>query len=156
MACLAAAAANHGATDLRLTTQRGIFVPLPDYRAARNLAGDLPAQAFVLLPDDPILSVAACVGAPACPRATTRVRHDARHLAFLASDAGTALHVSGCRKGCAHPRAAPVTLVGDRGFYDLVIDGKPSDSPSATGLTLDEAAAHLRQMAEQHARGGTV
>jgi precorrin-3B synthase len=66
------------------------------------------------------------------------------------------LHISGCAKGCAHPRPAPITLVGRDGLYDLVIDGAPSDSPSIRGLTLDEAAGHLRQMAAQHSQGGTA
>jgi precorrin-3B synthase len=57
------------------------------------------------------------------------------------------LHVSGCAKGCAHPRPAPVTLVARDGLYDLVRNGRPGDAPVATDLTLDEAARHLREMA---------
>jgi precorrin-3B synthase len=63
------------------------------------------------------------------------------------------LHVSGCAKGCAHPRAAPVTLVGRDGLYDLVLGGTASDLPASSGLTLDEAAAYLRQMAGTQTQG---
>ncbi len=42
---------------------------------------------------------------------------------------GTAIHVSGCAKGCAHPGSAPWTLVGRDGRYDLVRHGKAGDTP---------------------------
>jgi precorrin-3B synthase len=70
---------------------------------------------------------------------------------FIATD--SFLHVSGCAKGCAHPRAVPLTLVGRDGLYDLVRDGAASDSPALRGLTLDETAAYLRQMAATQTQG---
>ena len=39
--------------------------------------------------------------------------------------------MSGCSKGCANPRAARITLVGkENGHYDIVVDGKSSDTPT--------------------------
>jgi len=141
-----------GAKEIRLTPWRALLVPLPSLEAANQLIGGLPKDAFILDPADARRRVAACVGAPACPNATTAIRDDAGRLASLVGE-HSFLHVSGCAKGCAHPRAAPVTLVGRDGLYDLVRDRPPSDSPILRGLTLDEAAAYLRQMAGTQTQG---
>jgi precorrin-3B synthase len=62
--------------------------------------------------------------------------------AFLAERGLRDIHVSGCKKGCAH-HAATMTLVGVDGRYDLVRHGRAGDAPDATGLTLAEAAEML-------------
>ena len=36
---------------------------------------------------------------------------------------GVVVHVSGCAKGCAHPAAAPLTIVGTRGAARVIADG---------------------------------
>ena len=41
---------------------------------------------------------------------------------------GATVHVSGCPKGCAHPGAADLTLVGDAGAYRVVLGGTPRDA----------------------------
>lgn len=114
--------------------------------------GDLGAswqsspEALILDPDDPRLRVAACAGAPACPRATTPVQADAARLAaqLPPGPRGTQLHVSGCAKGCAHAGTARFTLVGRDGAYDLVRDGKASDAPERTTLSIEAIVAMLR------------
>ncbi len=155
LAHLVNCAAEIGVTELRLTPWRSILIPLPSICAVKILSAALAESGLILDPEDPRRRVAACVGAPACLNATTDVRGDAARLAALV-DVGTLLHVSGCAKGCAHPRAATVTLTGRNGSYDLVHNGSPSDSPSLTGLTLDEAAAHLRQITADKTQGGTA
>jgi precorrin-3B synthase len=152
LAGLANDALQNGAKEIRLTPWRAILIPLPSRDAAHRLIGVLPKDDFILDPADARRRVAACVGAPACRNATTAIRDDAGRLAALVGEHAF-LHVSGCAKGCAHPRAAPVTLVGRDGLYDLVRDGVPSDSPVLRGLTLDEAAAYLRQMAGTQTQG---
>jgi len=97
----------------------------------------LPAHPFIDAPDDPLLRVDACPGAPACPAATVKTRTLARALAGRVNGD---LHVSGCAKGCARPRPADVTLVGRDGRFDLVRDGKPGDAPARRGLTPDALA----------------
>jgi precorrin-3B synthase len=149
---LAKDALRNSAEEFRLTPWRAILIPLPSGDAANRLIGGLPQDVFILDPADARRRVAACVGAPACQRATTNVRDDAGRLAALVGEHAF-LHVSGCAKGCAHPRSAPVTLVGRDGLYDLVLDGIPSDLPVSRGLTLDEAAAYLRQMAGTQTQG---
>ena len=91
---------------------------------------------FITQPDDPLLRVDACPGAPFCTSATVETRALARHLAPLAR--GT-LHVSGCAKGCARARPADVTLTGRDGAFDLVRGGAAWDAATVPGL----APAHL-------------
>lgn len=86
---------------------------------------------FVSDPDDPLMRASACSGAPFCGSASVETRDLARALAGRGAGA---LHVSGCAKGCAHPRAARTTLVGREGRFDLVENGAPWDEPVRRGL----------------------
>ena len=89
----------------------------------------------------------ACSGAPACAKAARPLQYEA--LAFasaLAPGAGIALHVSGCAKGCAHPRAAPFTLVARPSGYDLVVDGCAGDKPLRVGLPPSDIAPLLARL----------
>lgn len=96
---------------------------------------------LITTPDDPLLRVTACTGAPGCPQALGPTRDLARCLAPL----GTGhLHVSGCAKGCAHPGAARLTLVATATGYDLIRNGTAADTPDLTSLTPDLIAATLK------------
>jgi precorrin-3B synthase len=44
---------------------------------------------------------------------------------------GLALHVSGCAKGCAHPTAAPLTIVGTEQGCGIIADDTARATPSA-------------------------
>jgi sulfite reductase beta subunit-like hemoprotein len=136
-----------GAREFRLTSWRAILIPAPTLDAARKLAARLPTSEFILRPEDPRRRVVACVGAPACLRGTTDVRTDATRVAAFVPDSAT-VHVSGCAKGCAHPRAAAATLVGRNGLYDLVSHGAPWDEPVRTGMSATEAAEQVRYLME--------
>lgn len=153
LASVAREAAEHGARELRLTPWRTMLVPVPSIQLAQGLSGELAKDSFILDSADPRCRIAACPGAPDCLHATTPVRGDAAVLAMSLAGApgsGTLLHVSGCAKGCAHPRAAPMTLVGRSGRYDLVLDGTPSAPAIRQNLTVDEAGEAIRQaMAHQ-------
>ena len=91
-------------------------------------------DAFISGPDDPRLRVDACNGAPACPQSTVATRALAQRLA---GQINGSLHVSGCAKGCARPRAATFTLVGRQGRFDLVRHGHAWDDPISHGLDPD-------------------
>ncbi len=97
------------------------------------LEGAKPAEipAPFTTPDRHRMNIAACPGAPACAAASVATRDLAMKLAKRVPDA---LHVSGCAKGCAHPKAADVTLVGRDGRFDLVRHGRAGDTPVKTGL----------------------
>jgi precorrin-3B synthase len=92
---------------------------------------DLPG--LITRPDDPMLRVIACTGAPGCLQAHQPTRDLARTLA-PAWRSGT-LHVSGCAKGCAHPTAANVTLVGTPDGFDLIRNGTAADMPAECALS---------------------
>ncbi len=93
------------------------------------------AYDFITDPNDPILKVHACPGAPACSSATVETRAVAR---LLASKNLAGLHLSGCAKGCAHPHLSHTTLVGQNGAYNLVEGGHPWDQPSQQGLSASD------------------
>jgi precorrin-3B synthase len=96
---------------------------------------------------DPLLRVAACTGAPACEAAYAETRALAAALAPFVP-AGTDLHVSGCAKGCAHPRSAAVTLFATADGFDLVRHGATKDAPVRRGLTRAGILADPRAVLE--------
>lgn len=99
-------------------------------------------DALLTCADDPLLRVVACTGAPACPEAHAETRKLAASLApHLAPE--TCLHVSGCAKGCAHPNASDITLVGTPNGFDLVRDGTPRDAPIRRGLSIADVRAFV-------------
>lgn len=103
-----------------------------------NDAPDLPG--IILSPEDPLLRVVACIGAPGCDQALASTRALARDLAPQVP-AGSLLHVSGCAKGCAHPRTASLTLVAQAKGFDLVHNGRAATSPSQHALTPEHLLA---------------
>jgi precorrin-3B synthase len=88
---------------------------------------------FIVRPDDPRRSVVACAGAPACAAGLMPARAVAAAVAEAAAtmlDGSVTLHLSGCAKGCAHPRPATLVLVGDEHGAGLVVDGRAGDAAS--------------------------
>jgi sulfite reductase beta subunit-like hemoprotein len=119
--------------DARTTPWRALHIPEPADTSPYEAAG------FITDPADPRRSIAACPGAPACASGAVPARTDALRLARLGI---RDIHVSGCAKGCAHPRPA-LTLVGRGGRYDLIPHGRAADMPTLTGLTLEQSISHL-------------
>ena len=117
---------------LRLTPWRMVFV--------EGLRAMPESDGLVTEADDPILRVIACSGAPACKEAHAETRALAAELAAHIP-ADSRLHVSGCAKGCAHPGAAPLTLVATADGFDLVRDGSARDVPDLRGLARDRILA---------------
>ncbi|WP_018633612.1 hypothetical protein [Neomegalonema perideroedes] len=121
---------------LRLTPWRSAVVE------GLREAPDIPG--LILDPLDPLLRVSACVGAPGCASAEGATRDLARSLAALVPQ-GARLHVSGCAKGCAHPRPAEATLLArPDGRFDFIRDGSAKAPPHLTGLASAEIPAILR------------
>ncbi|NNE51401.1 MAG: precorrin-3B synthase [Sulfitobacter sp.] len=114
---------------LRMTPWRMLLV-----ESARRLP-DVPG--LITDPSDPLLRVTACTGAPRCAQGLARTRPLARKIApHMAAD--QFLHISGCAKGCAHPKAAPLTVTATATGLDLICDGRADDAPAATGLTPED------------------
>ena len=130
---LVALAAKAGASELRLSPWRALYVDAP-IEGARELG-------LIADNDDPLLRIDACPGKPACRSASVDTRRDARRLAALGF-AGS-LHVSGCPKGCARSAPADLVLVGSYGRYGVVRNGAARDLPEQT-IDPDELAMVLR------------
>lgn len=101
-------------------------------------------EELIVDPDDALLQVVACTGAPGCLQAHQPTRALARALApvwgeALAGHVPGLLHVTGCAKGCAHPFAARATLVGAPEGFSLIRDGAPGLAPLRVGLAPDPA-----------------
>ncbi|MHA6298218.1 precorrin-3B synthase [Devosia sp. CAU 1758] len=125
------------ADGLRLTILR----LAPDHTLLIDNAPDSLVQVastlgFVTDPADPRRRISACIGNLGCASGHIAARQIAARLA-LDLPAGQDLHVSGCAKGCAHPRATGVTLVGREDGIGLVINGRAGDTPQQI---LDETA----------------
>ncbi len=118
--------AKHG--RLRMTPWRMLLV-----ESARQLPR---IDDIITDPNDPLLRVIACTGAPGCAQGLAPTRDVARRLAPHVPR-GQVLHVSGCTKGCARLKAAPLTVTATTTGYDLIRNGTAADVPDQTNLSPD-------------------
>lgn len=139
----------HGADKIRLAPEYGLFVlglgsdAIAPVREAARICG------FRTEGDDPANHIATCAGAGACASAFYATRDLAGSVLELAPellDGSLTVHLSGCPKGCAHPRSAAVTLVGAPIGYGLVVNGSASDGPLAY-IERDNIRSVLRTLA---------
>jgi precorrin-3B synthase len=152
---LAEGAQTQGRGGIRLLPTRRVLVggAGPEAAAMLHEAGAIERS------DDPRLRLEACSGLGGCARATTAMRDDALALAaqvpdLLRGEGRCALHVSGCAKSCAYSGAAPVTLTGREGRYDLALNAAPDDEPTWRGLDVAQAGAYLKALERVLAREG--
>ena len=119
---------------LRLTPWRALLIEGAD--ALPPIPGAIPD------PENPLLRIHACTGAPACSQALADVRALARQLAPRLGP--RTLHISGCAKGCAHRGRADLTLIAtapDR--FDLIRDGSVRGRPTRRDIGKDALAQLL-------------
>ena len=147
--CLAKAAGEAQARGVRTAPDRALLV----IGVAPERAGALAALAerlgFVTRADDPRRSIAACPGAPFCGCTETPTRALAPSVATaLASmlDGSLQVHLSGCVKGCAHPGAAPLTLVGGKGVCGIIVNGPAQEQPLLT-VSVEALTAAFERLA---------
>ncbi len=152
---LAQAAARSGAASILPAPGRALLAIGLAAAATDEFTAAAAAQGFVVRPDDARRYVVACAGAPACGSALLSTRQLAPAIAEAATpflDGSVILHVSGCAKGCAHPGAAALTLIGPD---HLVVQGRAGDTPHATASAADFIAGLRRlQAARQRSRAG--
>ena len=141
---LAGLAETFGDGTLRTTPWRALLLGRVDAADIHALTDAAGAAGLIVSQSDRRLRMAACIGSAGCASGTVRARDDAA-LPANADWAGF-LHASGCAKGCAHPAAASVTLVGDAGAYNLIRHGRANAEPGATALSRNAAAAWLRSV----------
>ncbi len=123
---------------LRLTPWRQILLG----GASPSVAAELEALDLITHRHDPRLSAVACPGAPDCLSGTTATREHALHWAEQVPalfDGHLVVHVSGCSKGCARPRPAPVTLTARDGHYDLILNDRADPATPDAVLCQDLA-----------------
>jgi precorrin-3B synthase len=119
---LSSLAEEAGATELRLSPWRTVYFGARDAAAARQAVDAARLVGLIVDPNDPLLQIEACPGAPDCQSSSVDARGDARRLAALAAAHGYdgSIHVSGCAKGCARSAPSKLVLVGTAGLYRLV------------------------------------
>jgi precorrin-3B synthase len=61
------------------------------------------------------------------------------------------VHLSGCPKGCAHPGACALTIVGEPNGCGLIVDGRARDQPVAT-IAASAVTSGLERIAGEVAR----
>ncbi len=131
LVALCKAAMAVGIETLRLAPGHTLLVD----NASETLIEAAATLGFITRPDDPRRRASACIGNRGCASGHIPARDIAARLApHLPPDRH--LHVSGCPKGCSHPRPADITLVGAPDGIGLVIQGRAGDTPE---YILDEA-----------------
>lgn len=105
---------------------------------------------FVTDPADPRLRVFACQGVKGCAQATVDVPAQALQLAADIPET-MAVHVAGCRKGCAHPAVADVSIVAGLQSYALVRNGTAGDEPTCYESSFDAVRTRVRAWTAENA-----
>lgn len=140
LANLAVAAEHAECAKLHLTPWRSMFVPVRTDADADAVLAAAKMSGLVTDASDPRLAIDACPGRPACSSGEAHTLADAATLADHLGFSGLQLepglvHVSGCAKGCARRQASHITLVGNNGLYDLIINGTTETPPYQSGIT---------------------
>jgi precorrin-3B synthase len=116
-----------GASDIRLSPWRTLYVEARDRATACMLVEAAGAIGLVVDDANPILRIDACPGAPACRSSSVDTRDLAVLLARRKFD--RTIHISGCAKGCARSEPAELVLVGEHGRYGVVRNGTARSMP---------------------------
>jgi precorrin-3B synthase len=150
LADLARAASARGAALVRPAPGR-VLLLIGLHRAdARALVREAEQLGLIVSPADPRRRIVACPGKPGCASGLIASRMIAAEIARLphAPALESTIHISGCRKGCAHPTPAGLTIVGtDRGC-GIIRDGSARAAPHAY-IEAGNVAAELTRLAHQ-------
>lgn len=143
-----------GATEIRLSPHRALLalgLSAGNVEAAALLAEEL---GFWTRADTPGNAIAVCAGSAGCASGSFDTRAVADLLTASATDlldGSMTIHISGCPKGCAHPRAAGLALCGRSEGIGLVLGGLAGDAALATlsqqavGKVMENLAAKIRE-----------
>jgi precorrin-3B synthase len=150
---LVASAAAHGARAVRPVPGRALLLIGIAEQDITAMTREVERLGFVVHADDMRRRIVACPGAPACASGFIAARAIAREIAETVAErwSGT-IHVSGCAKGCAHPRAAMLTIVGGERGCGIVGQGTARATPD-TYVDSRQLAAQLALRLTEPAHG---
>jgi precorrin-3B synthase len=146
-----------GASGLRTAPGHALLIIGIESAAVSAVTTDAARLGFIVHPDDPRRYLATCAGKPFCGSAHVETRARAPDMAAAAApllDGSLTVHLSGCAKGCAHPRRAMLTIVGDDAQYGIVVNGSACDAPlgSISIGAMPSSFARLAQQVERARR----
>jgi precorrin-3B synthase len=147
-----------GATQVRPSPKRVFFLAGLSSPSAATIAQMASRYALSADIDDPAMHIAACAGAGACASGRFQTKVRAERLVTIAPellDGSMVVHLSGCAKGCAHPRPA-LCVVGAEDGYHLILDGVASDIPDAQIASgdIDSAIEKLARLIKDERQAG--
>ncbi len=143
-----------GAREIRLSPGHGFFLLGLEGEAAAIVQRLALSHGLRIAADDPRNHIATCAGSTGCASAWMDTKAMARLWVETVPDlldGSLTLHLSGCLKGCARPKASALTLVGAPSGYALVVNGAAKDGANAytdeNGMksALERLAGLLRQ-----------
>lgn len=138
---LARRAAALGAQWIRPAPERALLLGALARERLDAAAAEAGRLGFVVAADDTRRKLVACPGTPACASAHIAARALACEIAARAPHHDLPeIHISGCAKGCAHAKAAALTIVGTERGCDVIYDGTARSPANATIERADLAA----------------
>jgi precorrin-3B synthase len=152
-------AARHGGNAAWPIPDRALLLTGISAPDALSLTAAAEQLGFVVQAGDLRRRIAACPGAPACASGLIPARALASALTPILEPAlrpvrnGVVVHISGCPKGCAHPIAAALTLVGTPDGCGIIHHGSARTAPgryvdpASLGDELSRIAAESKEAA---------
>lgn len=144
IALLRIARAN-GATWAATAPQRTLLLGPVGEMTTFALGTAADTLGFIVDARDARRRVVACAGAPACASGLIPARTLAAEIAAHLPQGGMAVHVSGCAKGCAHPKPAPLTIVGTAQGCGVIRNATARAQPHSY-LNQDDAVAEALRL----------
>jgi precorrin-3B synthase len=144
--------------DIRPAPDRCLYITGLDDESAAAVRQSAERFGLSADSDDPSSRIATCAGAGACGSSFYATKALAETLIKRLPevlDGSLDLHLSGCAKGCAHPRRA-LTISGAANAYHLVLDGLASDAPDAqiAGSDINSAIERLSRLIKTERQAG--
>jgi precorrin-3B synthase len=130
---------------VRLSAHRSFVITSLKADVIEALSAHAQEHGFIINAEDSRLRIAACSGGSGCGNSVVSMFALAESLAPFWRGQST-LHLSGCAKGCAHPRAAALTCVAEptsNRFH--ILKNSRADGRSAFSLSAAELPQFLAQ-----------
>ncbi len=123
----------HGGLWARPAPDRSLLLGPFKRTTIKTVRDEARRLGFAVDPSDARRRVVACPGAPSCASGLIAARTIAAEIAksLELRGRGVVVHVSGCAKGCAHPAATRLTIVGTARGCGVVRDGTAHATPSS-------------------------